>query len=153
MDYSGSGANTIAIYAVIFDLLFTLPILLGNLLIILVFSLYLQREHRHADFFIVNLAMSDFLVGLMLPFDASFYIDDNLGYSKVACFVRSAIIMVALGQSITSLMAISLDRFMAVCYPMKYSKLVTRRRVKFVVVFSWVVVVAISAMPILGEYE
>ena len=153
MDYGVSGPKGIDMFIVTFDLLLTLPILFGNLLIIIVFGCYLQRDHRHGNIFIVNLAVSDFLVGLMLPYDATFYIQPQLHYHKLACFMRSAILMIALGQSISTLMAISVDRYIAVCHPMKYSKLVTRTKVNIVVAFSWISIVTLSTLPILGKSE
>ena len=103
-------------FIVAYNLILTVPILVGNMLIILVFGLYSSVDRRHSHMFIINIAVSDFIVGLILPFDATFYLVDYIRFEKYACFVRFTVFAGALGQSIFSLAAISLDRFIAIFF-------------------------------------
>ena len=139
------------IFFAIFGLLIPLPIVVGNVLIIFVFGWHLPREQRHSDMFVINMAVADLLVGLLMPFDAAFHIEPRLRGCKYACFAWMAWMVVALGESFLSLFAISLDRFIAVYYPLKYSRCVNRKRVNFAVGISWMSVTAISFMPLLGK--
>ena len=63
------------VFFAVFGLLIPLPIIVGNLLIILVFGWHLPREQRHSDVFVINMAVADLLVGLLMPFDATFHIE------------------------------------------------------------------------------
>ena len=139
------------VFFAVFGLLIPLPIIVGNLLIIFVFGWHLPREQRHSDVFVINMAVADLLVGLLMPFDATFHVEPRLRQCKYACFAWMAWLAVALGQSFLSLFAISLDRFIAVYYPLKYSRYVNGKRVNIAVGMSWVSVTALSFMPLLGK--
>ena len=135
------------------NLILTLPILVGNMLIILVFALYVSTEWKHPHIFIVNMAVSDFIVGLFLPLDAAFYIDNPLRYDKYVCFFRFTIFVGALGQSIASLTAISIDRFIAIFFPLKYELYVTRTRVIVFLIMGWTIIIGLCLMPFFGKYH
>ena len=145
--------NAHRIYIVAYDLMLTIPVLTGNVLIILVFGLYMPMQQRHSHIFIINMAVADFFVGLALPFKAAFHLDHYLLSDKYACFGKFTLIATALGQSIFSLTAISLDRFIAIFYPLKYEIHVTRARVVVLLIISWATIVGTCAMTFAGKYN
>ena len=140
-------------YIVTYNVILTIPIVVGNILIILVFGLYPLPDQRHSYIFIINMAVSDLIVGLALPCNAALYLDDYLRYDKYACFFISAVIAGALGQSVFSLTAISLDRFIAIFFPLKYAFYVTRTRVIMLLIISWSLLVLMCASPFVGKYD
>ncbi|XP_058472574.1 adenosine A2a receptor b [Solea solea] len=101
------------------------------------------------NFFVVSLAVADIAVGLLaIPFAiavstgfcASFY-----GCLFIACFV-----LVLTQSSIFSLLAIAVDRYIAIKNPLRYSGVVTGQRAKGIITLCWVLSVGIGLTPMLG---
>ncbi|XP_040012566.1 adenosine A2a receptor b [Xiphias gladius] len=101
------------------------------------------------NFFVVSLAVADIAVGVLaIPFAitistgfcANFY-----GCLFIACFV-----LVLTQSSIFSLLAIAVDRYIAIKKPLRYSSLVTGQRAKGIIALCWVLSVGIGLTPILG---
>lgn len=106
-------------YAV-FEILVALFAIIGNLMVIIVF----QRDRklrRRTNYYIVSLAMADFLVGsLGIPFA----ILASVGQPKnlYACLFSLSLLVVLCTISIFCLVAVSVDRYWAILYPMAYSR-------------------------------
>ncbi|KAM9841685.1 adenosine A2a receptor b [Aulostomus maculatus] len=101
------------------------------------------------NFFVVSLAAADIAVGLLaipfaitisIGFCANFY-----GCLFIACFV-----LVLTQSSIFSLLAIALDRYIAIKNPLRYNSLVTGQRAKGIIALCWVLSVGIGLTPMLG---
>uniref|UniRef100_A0A8D3BBC0 G-protein coupled receptors family 1 profile domain-containing protein n=1 Tax=Scophthalmus maximus TaxID=52904 RepID=A0A8D3BBC0_SCOMX len=101
------------------------------------------------NFFVVSLALADIAVGLLaIPFAitistgfcANFY-----GCLFIACFV-----LVLTQSSIFSLLAIAVDRYIAIKNPLRYSSLVTGQRAKGIIILCWVLSTGIGLTPMLG---
>ncbi|XP_029941093.1 adenosine A2a receptor b [Salarias fasciatus] len=101
------------------------------------------------NFFVVSLAVADIAVGLLaIPFAitisfgfcANFY-----GCLFIACFV-----LVLTQGSIFSLLAIAVDRYIAINNPLRYNSLVTGQRAKAFITLCWVLSVIIGLTPLMG---
>lgn len=95
---------------------------LGNGLVIIVFSKE-RRLRRRTNYYIVSLAAADLLVGLFaIPFAilASIGLPTNLH----ACLFTVSLLVVLCTISIFCLVAVSVDRYWAILYPMGYSRTV-----------------------------
>uniref|UniRef100_A0A3Q0RSS5 Adenosine receptor A2 n=1 Tax=Amphilophus citrinellus TaxID=61819 RepID=A0A3Q0RSS5_AMPCI len=101
------------------------------------------------NFFVVSLAVADIAVGLLaIPFAiaistgfcANFY-----GCLFIACFV-----LVLTQSSIFSLLAIAVDRYIAIKNPLRYNSLVTGQRAKGIIALCWVLSVGIGLIPMFG---
>ncbi|XP_029301177.1 adenosine A2a receptor b isoform X2 [Cottoperca gobio] len=101
------------------------------------------------NFFVVSLAVADIAVGLLaIPFAitistgfcANFY-----GCLFIACFV-----LILTQSSIFSLLAIAVDRYIAIKNPLRYNSLVTGQRAKGIIALCWVLSVGIGLTPMLG---
>nr|XP_019937130.1 PREDICTED: adenosine receptor A2b-like [Paralichthys olivaceus] len=101
------------------------------------------------NFFLVSLAVADIAVGLLaipfaitisIGFCANFY-----GCLFIACFV-----LVLTQSSIFSLLAIAVDRYIAIKNPLRYNSLVTGQRAKGIITLCWVLSVGIGLTPMLG---
>lgn len=93
---------------------------LGNGLVITVFSRD-KKLRRRTNYYIISLASADLLVGLFaIPFAvlASIGLPSNL----YACLFTVSVLVVLCTISIFCLVAVSIDRYWAILYPMGYSR-------------------------------
>ncbi|XP_020630356.1 melanocyte-stimulating hormone receptor-like [Orbicella faveolata] len=81
-----------------------------------------------------NLAVADFLVGLITQ---PFYIIKELTENRLLDILWDTLAYSFCGVSLLIITAISVDRFMALHYHLRYSSLVTISRVKFVIALVW----------------
>ncbi|KAM6986386.1 adenosine A2a receptor b [Aplochiton taeniatus] len=101
------------------------------------------------NFFVVSLAVADIGVGLLaIPFSIVIsmgFCADFHGCLFIACFV-----LVLTQSSIFSLLAIAVDRYIAIKIPLRYTSLVTGFRAKSIIAVCWVLSVGIGLTPMLG---
>ncbi|CAN9504979.1 unnamed protein product [Ophioblennius macclurei] len=101
------------------------------------------------NFFVVSLAVADIAVGLLaIPFAITIsfgFCADFHGCLFIACFV-----LVLTQSSIFSLLAIAVDRYIAIKNPLRYYSLVTAPRAKAFITLCWVLSVLIGLTPLMG---
>ncbi len=126
---------------------------MGNILVIL--SVVCHRHLRSVThYFIANLAIADLLLSsVVLPFSAASEALDRWVFGRTFCNVWTALDVLCCTASILSLCVISVDRCMAVSYPLRYPSLATGRRALAAVVALWALSAAISVGPLFGWRE
>ncbi|XP_061656464.1 adenosine A2a receptor b [Syngnathoides biaculeatus] len=101
------------------------------------------------NLFVVSLAAADIAVGLLaIPFAITIstgFCAEFHGCLFIACFV-----LVLTQSSIFSLLAIAVDRYVAIKNPLRYNSLVTSQRAKGVIALCWLLSVGIGLTPMLG---
>uniref|UniRef100_A0A667Z593 Adenosine receptor A2 n=1 Tax=Myripristis murdjan TaxID=586833 RepID=A0A667Z593_9TELE len=101
------------------------------------------------NFFVVSLAVADIAVGLLaIPFAITIstgFCANFHGCLFIACFV-----LVVTQSSIFSLLAIAVDRYIAIKSPLRYTSLVTAQRAKAIIAVCWVLSVGIGLTPMMG---
>ncbi|KAJ8414723.1 hypothetical protein AAFF_G00022460 [Aldrovandia affinis] len=133
---------------ILLELVIAVLAVLGNVLVC--WAVYLNSNLQSiTNFFVVSLAVADIAVGVLaIPFAitistgfcAQFY-----GCLFIACFV-----LVLTQSSIFSLLAIAVDRYIAIKIPLRYNSLVTGQRAKGIIAICWVLSVVIGLTPMLG---
>lgn len=88
-----------------------LLIVSGNTLTILAVTLSRRLSSLVSNQFVLNLAVSDLMVGLTLPYHLVFYLDDDFGKVKWTCLMRFILIVLACLASIYNIIAIAVDRY------------------------------------------
>nr|XP_057934326.1 histamine H2 receptor-like [Doryrhamphus excisus]XP_057934327.1 histamine H2 receptor-like [Doryrhamphus excisus]XP_057934329.1 histamine H2 receptor-like [Doryrhamphus excisus] len=121
----------------------------GNVLVCLAVGLS-RRLRRIANCFVVSLAVTDLLMGLLvLPFSATLELRGGkwpLGGTMCNIYVSLDVMLCA--ASILSLLAISVDRYLAISAPLSYVSRITSARVTAAIVAIWASSLAVSFVPI-----
>ncbi|XP_022107462.1 orexin receptor type 1-like [Acanthaster planci] len=120
----------IAVYAVLF-----LTGLAGNLLVCFA---VLRNEHMRTvtNYYIVNMAVADVLV-IVLCLPANVIVDttETWFFGEMACRIFPYIQEVTVSVSVYTLVAIAVDRYLAICRPLKFH--IRASRTLFIVVCIW----------------
>uniref|UniRef100_A0A3B3U4L7 Histamine H2 receptor n=1 Tax=Poecilia latipinna TaxID=48699 RepID=A0A3B3U4L7_9TELE len=120
----------------------------GNVLVCLAVCAS-RRLRCLTNCFIVSLAVTDLLLGLLvLPFSALLQLSDEWPFGPVFCNFYISMDVMLCTASILTLLAISVDRYLAVTMPLRYTSLVLPWRVAVALVSVWTVSVAVSFLPI-----
>lgn len=109
----------------ILEVLVGVVAIIGNAMVIFVFHRD-RRLRRRTNYYIVSLAIADLLVGLLgIPFAilASIGLPKNL----YICLFTVSLLIVLCTISIFCLVAVSVDRYWAILYPLAYSKNVSTK--------------------------
>ncbi|XP_071505684.1 allatostatin-A receptor-like [Diadema antillarum] len=120
--------------------------IVGNFLVMLV--LFVRRSSsRSTDFLVGALAQADFLTSVfLLPLPAASTAPrSTLGHLYCWVVYPQFLMFVCVTVSIYILMAISLERFVAVVYPLVFNRLVNRRLILVLVALIWIGTSAVYA--------
>lgn len=132
---------------IITDSILFIVIVLGNILTILAISWTRRLRNVISNYFILNLAVSDLLVGVTCLYNLAIYVNNDLKYSKPLCISYMVTINLACGGSMCNLIAIAVDRYVAIVHPLSYNACVTRKRVLLVIIVTWILIAAVATIP------
>ncbi|XP_077979021.1 beta-2 adrenergic receptor-like [Glandiceps talaboti] len=123
-------------------------IILGNGLLILAIATT-SRLRTVTNFFIVSLALSDVMVGIIvIPLNFAFPTALLKGYTTciyVACFT-----VVVCISSIMNIVAVTVDRYVAITSPLKYKCIMKPWRAVLLIVLVWTYAFVVGFLPIMG---
>ncbi|TMS14317.1 Histamine H2 receptor [Larimichthys crocea] len=120
----------------------------GNVLVCLAVGLS-RRLWRIANCFVVSLAVTDLLLGLLvLPLSATVEIRGKWPFGGTLCNIYISMDVLLCTASILTLLAISVDRYLAISAPLSYSRRITPLRVTLAIIAIWALSLAVSFVPI-----
>lgn len=135
------------VVGLVFMFFIIISCLFGNTLVCVacVKCLYLQS---FSEQFILSLALSDIMVAAsVLPFDIAYWIAfPRWPLGGYVCNLWNALFFLFLTASVLNLTSISIDRFLAVVYPLRYSIWMTPNLVKLMIATVWVYSFAIAVL-------
>lgn len=137
----------VVVWSIIDGFLFV-SIVAGNCLTIAAVQLSRRLRSVVSNLFILSLAISDLLVGLTIPYHLAIYLDVTLGESHLVCIMKFFFNIVACCVSIWNLIAIAIDRYIAIVYPLHYSRWITKRTATIVITFGWVSGTVMGVIPL-----
>ena len=118
--------------------LVVISIIIGNSLVITAVALYRKLRKSVSNFFIASLALADFLLAaVILPFSLSKEIFGYWSFGQVMCQIWLVSDVWICTASILHLCAISLDRYIAIAFPLRYPTLMTHKRCRIICLAMW----------------
>lgn len=114
-------------------------IIIGNLLVIVVALKYKCFGSKSTNRYIISLAISDLLIGvIVIPLD----ILEMVAFRLLHEFQEATFI-----SSIFNLTVVSMDRYLAIKHPIRYSRILTTRKVNWNVAIVWLLTFAFVELP------
>ncbi|XP_017048196.1 beta-1 adrenergic receptor [Drosophila ficusphila] len=123
-------------------------ILGGNVLTIVAVRTCRHLRSVVSNLFILSLAVSDFCVGLALPYHLVFYMGSNIGGMRGPCLLRFFLLICACCVSMLTLISIAVDRYIAVVYALHYRRYMTRRVAYSIIVSNWCLGALVALLPV-----
>ena len=124
----------------------TVPAILGNTLILVtVWIDPLQKLRSPFNYFLINLVISDLIVGMVsLPIAVWFHIQESYGsVPKSALPVLHLSMFISSAGSILSLVALSIDRYMLITRAVKYRLCMSMKHAMTVALLIWLVAITL----------
>ncbi|CAF94065.1 unnamed protein product, partial [Tetraodon nigroviridis] len=100
------------------------------------FSLF-RHFQTTTNLILLSMAVSDFLVGLAVMPLMIVTLDSCRGTSTVVCYLYHLFSFILTSASVGNMVLISVDRYVAICYPLRYSS-IKPNRVKICVSLCWI---------------
>ena len=143
-DELGAGFTIVGL---VFMFFIIISCLFGNTLVCVACVKCLSLQ-SFSEQFIFSLALSDIMVAAsVLPFDIVYWIAfPRWPLGENVCNLWNALFFLFLTASVLNLTSISIDRFLAVVYPLRYSIWVTPNLVKLMIASVWVYSSAIAVL-------
>ncbi|XP_051814690.1 trace amine-associated receptor 13c-like [Acanthochromis polyacanthus] len=107
-----------------------------NLLVIISIS-HFKQLHSPTNLLLLSLAVSDCFVGLLVVFQI-LLLDGCWYFGDLMCVLYNIFDYVITSASIGTMVLISVDRYVAICYPLHYPSKVTLQRAKICVALCWI---------------
>ncbi|XP_018415631.1 PREDICTED: motilin receptor [Nanorana parkeri] len=121
--------------------------LIGNAITILIIKKYKEMKTT-TNFYLSSMAVSDMIILLCLPFDLyRIWRSKPWIFGGFLCKFFALISEGCTYSTILHITALSIERYLAICFPLKAKIFITKRRVKIVIMFLWVVAL-LSAFPL-----
>ncbi|XP_047456040.1 trace amine-associated receptor 13c-like [Mugil cephalus] len=108
-----------------------------NLLVIISIS-HFRQLHTPTNLFLLSLAVSDFLVGLLLMPIQIHVLEGCWVWGTLLCVLSNYIGFILTSASVGNMVLVSVDRYVAICDPLCYPTKVTQSRVQICVCLCWI---------------
>ncbi|XP_026171725.1 galanin receptor type 2 [Mastacembelus armatus] len=155
MNLSSANCSSWKAESVVISLGFSVIFLLGtvgNSLVLAVLCRNGQMNTKTTNLFILNLGIADLcFIVFCVPFQATVYTLDQWVFGPVVCKVVHFVIFLTMYASIFTLTAVSLDRYLAICYPLRSREMRTPKNALTSICLVWALALIFSG-PYLSYY-
>lgn len=122
--------------------------IIGNVLTLSAILMSKKLSSMMANYFVFSLAVSDLMVGITLPYHMLFYTIDGFGNIKYTCLLRFVLTSFASSSSICNLLFIAMDRYLAIVYPLHYTRFMVQKFAFTLITIGWVVAFTTAFVPL-----
>ncbi|XP_026223299.1 trace amine-associated receptor 13c-like [Anabas testudineus] len=123
-----------------------------NLLVIISIS-HFRQLHTPTNLLLLSLAVSDFLVGLfVMPFQI-FLTEPCWLLGDLVCTLYHFLPFITISASVVNMLLISVDRYVAICDPLRYFTKITQKRVQISVLLCWIYSAFYSCLGLLDNLK
>ncbi|CAG09178.1 unnamed protein product [Tetraodon nigroviridis] len=124
----------------------------GNLLVCV--AVGFKRELQTAtNYFLVSLAVADICVGA-IAIPCAILTDVGLPrHSLYPCLLMLCLLIMFTQSSIFSLLAVAVERYVAICMPFRYRLLMTSHNALMVILTTWLLAFLIGLVPLMGWHK
>lgn len=120
----------------------------GNLLVCIAVGRN-KKLRTVTNYFLVSLAAADFFVGT-LAIPCAIMTDLGLPHNNLYLCITIVYMLITLTQSsVFSLLAIAIERYVAILLPFHYQRLLKPRNARLVIMLTWVLAFLLSSVPLL----
>ena len=101
----------------------------------------------------ISLSSADILVGITSPF---YFLMNYSGFSydvmtrKWLCLIALSTLVISGNLSLYSLVLVSVDRYITVFYPLRYSTLLNQRKINVILLLIWLYFACVGSIPLFG---
>ncbi|KAF7668900.1 hypothetical protein LDENG_00281320 [Lucifuga dentata] len=135
-------------FYIVIEVVIALLSISGNVLVCWAVAINTTLKNA-TNYFLVSLAVADILVGcLAIPFAITISIGINLDF--YGCLFLACFVLVLTQSSIFSLLAIAIDRYLAVKIPLRYKELMTGKTAREIITILWILSFVIGLIPFFG---
>ena len=139
------------ILAVLFPSIFTFGFV-GNVAFLTVVAL-VKEMRTLTNFYLANLAVADllFLVSFLIHITGSYAVSNGVRYavierSDIQCAFVFGVVNASYFSSLCLITLVTFDRFLAICYPLKYRTNDTKELKVTLVIIAWIIGTAMGAL-------
>ncbi|XP_055086733.1 trace amine-associated receptor 7e-like [Periophthalmus magnuspinnatus] len=116
--------------------LMTIAIILLNLLVIVSIA-HFRQLHSASNFILLSLAVSDFLVGLVVSPFVNYIMIACWYFGEILCAFFYVVTCIVLCASVGTIVLISIDRYIAISDPLRYSTKMNSKTVNISISICW----------------
>ncbi|NXY54784.1 AA2BR protein, partial [Callaeas wilsoni] len=133
---------------IVLELIIAVLSIAGNVLVC--WAVAINSTLKNAtNYFLVSLAVADIAVGLLaIPFAITISIGFQVDFHS--CLFFACFVLVLTQSSIFSLLAVAIDRYLAIKIPLRYNSLVTGKRARGLIAVLWLLSFGIGLTPLMG---
>ncbi|CAK9808053.1 Adenosine receptor A2b [Anthophora plagiata] len=121
----------------------------GNSIILVAFYRY-KRLRTASNYLLVSLAISDFGVGVFMPFGMQLELSGlpENGVSTL-CIVPYCIVIALCSVSVLVTVAIAVDRLTSLAQPLRYKNIITHSSIEKYIAVFWIYAIAVGLSPLI----
>lgn len=124
----------------------------GNLLVCAAVSLN-RKLRTVTNYFLVSLAVADICVGA-IAIPCAILTDIGLPrHNLYLCLLMLSVLIMFTQSSIFSLLAVAVERYVAIFMPFRYQALMTSRNAVLVILATWLLAFLIGLVPLMGWHK
>ncbi|XP_060626530.2 5-hydroxytryptamine receptor 1F [Anolis sagrei] len=113
-----------------------------------------RKLHHPANYLICSLAVTDFLVAiLVMPFSIVYIVKETWIMGQVMCDIWLSVDMTCCTCSILHLSAIALDRYRAITDAVEYARKRTPKHAGIMIAIVWIISIFISIPPLYWRHQ